>query len=132
MYTNEESKTKVPTLKLNDKDFIAELRRITDEQNNVIPQSEIRQYVDELVEKADKTLREMMLEAAQQGQGEIHLHPLFFMHLVDSKYIEYCIEISRKVREIIVTRYLDAGFTIYKHLEVNRDERIAWDKSVAG
>lgn len=128
MYTNEESKTKVPTLKLNDKDFIAELRRITDEQNNVISDEEIKQYVDELVEKADKTLREMMLEAAQQGRGEIHLHPQFFVHFVDIKYIGHCLDISRKVRDIIVTRYLHAGFTIYKHLADDSDERIAWDK----
>ncbi|GET05353.1 hypothetical protein SY212_03830 [Ligilactobacillus agilis] len=118
MYTNEE--------------FIEKLRRITNEQNNAISDEEIKQYVDELVEKADKTLREMMLEAAQQGRGEIHLHPQFFVHFVDIKYIGHCLDISRKVRDIIVTRYLHAGFTIYKHLADYNDERIAWDKSITG
>lgn len=125
MFMNEK---KTSTLELDDKEFITELKRITNEKNEAIPQSEIRQYVNELVEKADQTLREMMLDAAQHGRGEIHLHPQFFVHFVDIKYIGHCLDISRKVRDIIVTRYLHAGFTIYKHLADDNDERIAWDK----
>ena len=64
MYTNEK--------------FIEKLRRITNEQNNAISETEIQQQVDEVVNKADKLLREMMLEAAQQGQGRLRLSPQFF------------------------------------------------------
>lgn len=117
MHTNEE--------------FIEELRRITNEKNGAIPQSEIRQYVDELVEKADQTLREMMLEEAQQGKGKLRLAPQFFANLVDRKYIDYCLDIECRVKEILMDRYVFLGFEVVKTYSGTVKE-IVWDDFVTG
>lgn len=117
MYTNEK--------------FIEKLRRITNEQNNVISKTEIRQYVDELAEKADKMLREMMLEEAQQGKGKLRLAPQFFANLVDSKYIDYCLDIEYRVKEILMDRYVLLGFEVVRTYSGTVKE-IVWDDFVTG
>lgn len=114
MYTNEE--------------FIEKLRRITNEQNNVISDEEIKQYVDELAEKADKMLREMMLEEAQQGQGRLRLSPQFFVNLVDRKYIDHCLDISEAAQDIIADRYTNAGFDVFR-TGLHGVEEFVWDDS---
>lgn len=116
---------------LGDEQFIEKLRRITNEQNNVISETEIQQYVDELVEKADKTLREMMLEAAQQGQGRLRLSPQFFVNLVDSKYIDYCLDIEYRVKEFLMDRYVLLGFEVVRTYSGTVKE-IVWDDFVTG
>lgn len=122
------NKTKTKTLKLDDKEFIAELRRITNEQNNVISDEEIKQYVDEVVDKADKLLREMMLEAAQQGRGRLRLAPQFFVNLVDRKYIDYCLDISKVTQYIIADRFTNAGFDVFRTSQ-HEVEEFVWDDS---
>lgn len=111
-----------------DKRFIDKLRRITNEQNNVISETEIQQQVDEVVNKADKLLREMMLEAAQQGQGRLRLSPQFFVNLVDRKYIDHCLDISETAQDIIADRYTNAGFDVFR-TGLHGVEEFVWDDS---
>lgn len=116
---------------LGNKRFIDKLRRITNEQNNVISKTEIEQQVDAVVDKADKLLHEMMLEAAQQGQGRLRLSPQFFVNLVDRKYIDHCIDISEIAQDVIADRYTNAGFDVFR-TSSHGVEEFVWDDFVTG